>query len=93
MTEVVVAWYGMLSRLVQGPILALRTSGGWAFPGLFAIGGALPLLAVAAIVGGGLAVTERVVGRLARAERTLRKGAGVVLVLAGAHDTVVYWLL
>jgi cytochrome c-type biogenesis protein len=72
--------------------LALRTAGGWAFPGLFAIGGSLPLLAVAAIVAGGLAVTQRVVGTLARGERILRRVAGVVLVLAGAHDTVVYWL-
>lgn len=73
--------------------LALRSTGGLAFPGLFAVGASLPLLAVTAIVGAGLGTAGRIVGGLRRAEAVLRVAAGIVLILAGLHDTVVYWLL
>jgi cytochrome c biogenesis protein CcdA len=73
--------------------LALRSAGGLAFPGLFAVGSSLPLLVVTAVVGAGLGTAGRLVGGLRRAERVLRVAAGVILILAGLHDTVVYWLL
>ncbi len=73
--------------------LALASTGGLAFPGLFAVGASLPLLAMTAIVGAGLGTAGRFVGGLRRAERVLRVAAGIVLLLAGLHDTVVYWLL
>jgi cytochrome c-type biogenesis protein len=73
--------------------LALASTGGLAFPGLFALGASLPLLAMTAIVGAGLGTAGRFAGGLRRAERVLRVAAGTVLVLAGLHDTVVYWLL
>ena len=72
--------------------LALRSPGGLAFPGLFAVGASLPLLAMTAVVGAGLGA-GRLVGRFRRAERALRMAAGTVLILAGIHDTIVYWLL
>ena len=73
--------------------LALRSAGGLAFPGLFAVGASLPLVAMAAVVGAGLGTASRIVGGLRRAERVLRLAAGTVLILAGFHDTIVYWLL
>lgn len=73
--------------------LALRSTGGLAFPGLFAVGASLPLLAVTAIVGAGLATAGRLVGGLRHADRVLRVAAGTVIILAGLHDTIVYWLL
>jgi cytochrome c biogenesis protein CcdA len=73
--------------------LALGSTGGLAFPGLFAVGASLPLLAMTAVVGAGLGTAGRFVGGLRRAERVLRVAAGTVLVIAGLHDTVVYWLL
>lgn len=73
--------------------LALRTAGGWTFPALFAVGTSVPLLVLSVIVGAGLAATERVAGSFVRGGRILRRVAGVVLVLAGVHDTVVYWIL
>ena len=73
--------------------LALRSPGGLAFPGLFAVGASLPLLAMTAIVGAGLGTAGRFVGGLRRAERVLRVAAGTVLILSGVHDTIVYWLL
>ena len=73
--------------------LALRSTGGLAFPGLFAVGASLPLLAMTAIVGAGLGTAGRFAGGLRRGERVLRVAAGIILVLAGLHDTIVYWLL
>lgn len=73
--------------------LALRSAGGLAFPGLFAVGSSLPLLVVTAVVGAGLGTASRLVGGLRRAERVPRVVAGAILILAGLHDTVVYWLL
>ncbi len=73
--------------------LALRSPGGVAFPGLFAVGSSLPLLAMTVIVGAGVATASSLAGGMRRVERVLRVVAGTVLILAGLHDTVVYWLL
>lgn len=63
------------------------------FPGLFAVGASLPLLVVTGAMAAGFGALEAVTGRLRRIDRPLRIGAGVVLILAGVHDTLVYWLL
>ena len=73
--------------------LALKSAGGWSFAGLFAIGSSLPLLALAALVTAGAGAIESLVGSIGRLERPLRIVAAVVLVIAGLHDTLVYWML
>lgn len=73
--------------------LGLRSAGGWAFPGVFALGASLPLLALAGLVTGGVAAADAAAGRLRWLERPLRLAAGVVLLLAGFHDTLVYWVV
>jgi cytochrome c biogenesis protein CcdA len=73
--------------------LAIRNTGGWSFPALFAVGTTLPLLVIAAALGLGSETAERVAGGMARAQRAARLAAGSVLVLAGLHDTVIYWWL
>lgn len=73
--------------------LALRSAGGWSFPGLFALGASLPLLAAAGLVAAGVAAADAVAGGLRSLERTLRVAAGAVLLLAGLHDTLVYWVV
>lgn len=73
--------------------LALRSGGGWAFPGLFAVGTSLPLLALSCGVSFGVAAHQRVVGGMTRLQRRLGRLAGVVFVVAGLHDTLVYWWL
>lgn len=73
--------------------LALKSAGGWSFAGLFAIGSSLPLLAVAALATAGAGAIEGLLGSLGRLERPLRIAAAVVLVIAGLHDTLVYWML
>ena len=71
--------------------LGLRSAGGWSFPGLFAIGSSLPLLAMAALMTTSAGAVEGIVGPVRRLERPVRLVAAAVLVLAGLHDTLVYW--
>ena len=73
--------------------LALRSAGGWSFAGLFAIGASLPLLAVAALVTAGAGAVEGLAGSMHRLERPVRIVAAAILVVAGLHDTLVYWAL
>jgi len=73
--------------------LALRSTAGWAFPGLFALGSSLPLLAIAGLVAAGAGAAEVVAGGMRRLERPVRVGAALILLLAGVHDTLVYWAL
>lgn len=73
--------------------LALKSTAGWLFPGLFALGASLPLLVVTGLVAAGMGAIDVVAGSVRRLERPLRAAAAVVLVVAGLHDTVVYWLL
>jgi cytochrome c biogenesis protein CcdA len=73
--------------------LALRSAGGWAFPGLFALGSALPLLMITGLVAAGAGAVAQVAGGVRRLDRPLRIGAAVILLLAGVHDTLVYWAL
>lgn len=73
--------------------LGLRSAGGWTFPGVFALGASLPLLALTALVTAGVAAADAAAGGLRRLERPLRVAAGAILVLAGLHDTLVYWVV
>jgi cytochrome c biogenesis protein CcdA len=73
--------------------LALRSPGGWSFPGLFALGSSLPLLAVVGSAALGAGAADTLAGGVGRVARPLRAGAAAVLLLAGLHDTLVYWAL
>ncbi len=73
--------------------LALKSPAGWTFPALFGLGTGLPLLLVAGAVSLGVGAAERVAGGMAGVHRVLGRVAGVVFVLAGLHDTLVYWWL
>lgn len=73
--------------------LALQSTGGWSFPGLFAMGTALPLVVVSGMIALGLGAGERLVDGVARWHRRVEALAGAVLLAAGLHDTVVHWWL
>jgi len=73
--------------------LALQSPAGWTFPALFAVGTGLPLLIVAGVVALGLGAVETLAGRIGAIHRVLGRLAGVVFLLAGLHDTLVYWWL
>ena len=73
--------------------LGLRSPGGWTFPGVFAVGTALPLLIVSALLGAGLGMAETGLVGLRRLGKVVNRVAGVVFVLAGINDTLTYWAL
>ncbi len=73
--------------------LALASPLGAAFPGVFALGTTLPLLGLSAVLVAGTGARPAYVAGARRIDRWLRPAAGIVLVLAGVHDTIIYWLL
>lgn len=73
--------------------LGLRTPGGIALPPVFALGTALPLLIFAAFVTLGMGLVSDWHRRVRAWDRWLRVGAGVVFLLFGLNDTILYWFL
>jgi hypothetical protein len=66
--------------------LALVSPVGLVFPGLFAVGTLLPLLILAGLSSG---AGKWLVGLQWRLSRI----SGTIILLAGIHDTLVYWLI
>ncbi|OGL01288.1 MAG: hypothetical protein A3E31_08650 [Candidatus Rokubacteria bacterium RIFCSPHIGHO2_12_FULL_73_22] len=71
--------------------LALSAPGGVVFPALFAAGTGVPVLALGALLAAGAPVDGR--AALGRAGRVLTRLSGIVFVLLGLHDTLIYWAL
>jgi cytochrome c biogenesis protein CcdA len=73
--------------------LALRSPVGLVYPGVFALGTTLPLLGLASLLTLGVGATGGYVQGARRLDTWLRPAAGVVLILAGLNDTIIYWLI
>lgn len=74
--------------------LTLATEGGFVLPGFFALGTMLPLvLFTAALLLAGEPLAKRYVGGSAALDKWVRKVAGVIFLLAGVNDTLIYWTL
>lgn len=73
--------------------LALSSPVGVLYPGLFAVGTVVPLLALAALVTTGVGAMRRAVAGAHRLDVWLKRIAALVLILAGLNDTMTYWLL
>ena len=73
--------------------LALRSPVGVVYPGLFALGTALPLLGLAGLLTAGVGATKGYLSGVRRINAWIRPVAGIVLILAGLNDTVTYWFL
>ena len=71
--------------------LALTTPAGVVFPALFAAGTSVPVLALGALLAAGAPVDG--LGTLGRAGRVLTRLSGIVFVLLGLNDTLIYWAL
>lgn len=73
--------------------LALRSPVGVVYPGVFAVGTALPLLGLVGLLGAGVGATHGYLAGARRVDAWLRPIAAVVLILAGLNDTFLYWFL
>lgn len=73
--------------------LALASPGGLAFPALFALGTAAPLLVLLALLGLGLGGATRASSLMHRARPVVTSLAGLIVLVAGLNDTIVYWFV
>jgi len=73
--------------------LALISTGGWVFPGLFALGTTLPLLLFAGLLPTGSEMNTRFVERLKRSEGLVTRSAGTIFIVLGINDTLTYWFI
>ncbi|MBI3176872.1 MAG: sulfite exporter TauE/SafE family protein [Chloroflexi bacterium] len=73
--------------------LAIASPGGLIFPGVFAIGTALPVLGLAGLIASGMINIGEFVRRFKAADVWIQRGVGVVFLLIGINEIVLYWLL
>ncbi len=73
--------------------LALARPDGVLYPAFFALGTALPLLVILGVLSVAGGSPRRYVRQVGRGQRVIGVLAGALLVVAGLHDTAVYWLL
>lgn len=72
--------------------MAVASGAGLIFPALFALGTAMPVLLILALLNRGQS-KGGVLSGMRRSGRWLNLAGGVVLLLAGLYDTLVYWFL
>lgn len=73
--------------------LTLATQGGLLLPGLFAIGTTLPLVLFTALLLPGRGLADRYLSGAGAVHRWGQAAAGVVFLVAGLNDTLLYWAL
>lgn len=73
--------------------LAIVSTGGWTFPGLFALGTTVPLLVLSGLLASGSDLSSRFMERLKRSQRMISQIAGAIFILAGINDTLTYWFI
>ena len=73
--------------------LALASSGGMLFPSVFAVGTALPVLALAGLLASGTLEVGPFLRRFKSAEIWLQRIAWIVFILVGVQEMLLYWFL
>lgn len=73
--------------------LALISNGGWTFPGVFAVGTALPLISFAALASSGSQMSQKRKERLKRSQSLVSRISGAIFILVGINDTLTYWFI
>ena len=73
--------------------LALTSPGGLLFPGVFALGTALPVLGLAALLASETINVRQFVKRFKVADVWIQRVVGGLLVLIGINELVLYWFI
>ncbi len=73
--------------------LAIASPGGVVFPGVFAIGTVLPVLGLAVLLASGKVNVGQFVKHFKAANVWIQRGVGVVFILIGINEIVLYWLI
>lgn len=73
--------------------LAIASPGGVLFPGVFALGTALPVLGLAAVISSGSVNVGQFVKRFKAANIWIQRVVGVIFVVIGFHEIILYWLI
>ena len=73
--------------------LAIASPGGVVFPGVFAVGSALPVLGIAGLLASGSVNMSKFIKGFKAANRRLQRVAAVVFVVVGIHEVILYWLI
>lgn len=73
--------------------LAIASPGGVLFPGVFAVGTALPVLGFGALLASDAVNTRAILKRVKTANIWIRRLSGALFILIGIHEIVLYWLL
>jgi cytochrome c-type biogenesis protein len=73
--------------------LAIASPAGIVFPSVFAFGTVLPLLGIGAVLAAAKANVGLLLKRVKRANRAVQYAGGVIFVLVGIHEVILYWLI
>jgi cytochrome c biogenesis protein CcdA len=73
--------------------LAIASPGGVLFPGVFAVGTALPVLGLAAVIVSGRVNVGQFVKGFKAANVWVQRIVGVVFVVIGLHEVILYWFI
>lgn len=73
--------------------LAIASSGGIFLPGVFAIGTALPILGLAALMASGAINLSQFLKRFKAVDVWIQRAAGIIFILIGLNEIVLYWLI
>jgi cytochrome c-type biogenesis protein len=73
--------------------LAIASTGGLIFPGIFAIGTTLPVFLIAALLATGAIDLSHFLKRFKAADVWIQRAVGVVFILVGINETLLYWYL
>lgn len=73
--------------------LAIASPGGMVFPGVFAVGTAVPVLILATLLASGSVNVRQAVKRFKAADVWLQRVVGIVFILIGLNEIVLYWFI
>ncbi len=73
--------------------LALASPGGLIFPGVFALGTTLPLLFFAGLIATGAGNLRAIIQRAKRLDVWAQRAVGIVFVLIGINEIILYWFI